>query len=100
MNQSCQKLKHDNIYDKSCSGKFWIFWIQQKWSFGENLDTKICYYDRIAPLGEKKKNMIRVVLHVFRTIAFSFLSTVLYQSGVNHVLVNSAANKKWRQINS
>lgn len=71
-----------------------------KWSFGENLDQRT----RIVLLHLKKKQkqwcMSTVALYIFRTIIFSFLSTVFYQSGDNHVLVYCAAYRKWCQINS
>lgn len=46
--------------------------------------------------------MSTVALYIFRTVFFffSFLATVLYQSGDNHVLVYCAAYRKWCQINS
>lgn len=63
MNQNCQKLKHDKIYDQSCLGNFWVFWIQQKWPFGGNLDTRICM---IVVLPHLKKNPIwSVLFHLF-----------------------------------
>lgn len=69
-----------------------------KWSFGQNLDPRTRIV--LSHLEKKQRRMSTVALYIFRTIIFSFLSTVLYQSGNNHVLVYCAAYRKWCQINS
>lgn len=65
-----------------------------KWSFGENLDTIICI---IIVLPHLKKNAYGVILHIFKTMTFSLLSTVLYQSGVTMCwwIVLPAGNGVW-----
>lgn len=87
------------IYDQRYWGNFWVFRIQQKWSFGKNLDTRI-RINVVLPHLKKEIHMIIVAWRVFRTVTFSSLSAVWYQSGADRVLVYCADCRKWDLIYS
>lgn len=101
MNQTCRKLKHDETYYQSCSGN-WESSVSSQMIFWRKPRPKNSYsIVHLKKKTHKNNDVWALLLYMFSEWSFfSFLSTVLYQSGDNHVLVYCAAYRKWCQINS